>query len=78
MPMPMSNWATPKDSANSPANEPSDCADRPKSVRRPSAMMDVTVLKAWLSAKPVSRQTSMAQAEESGLGPAFGAASAAL
>ncbi len=78
MPMPMSSCATPKDSANSPANEPRDCAERPKSVRRPSAMMEVTVLKAWLSAKPVSRQTSMAQAEESGFGLGFGAASAAL
>ncbi len=61
MPTPMKSCVTPKDKPNSPANAPSDSADSPKSVRSPSAMMEVTVRKAWLSEKADSKVSSMAQ-----------------
>ena len=61
MPTPMNSCVTPNDRPNSPAKAPSDSADSPKSVRSPSAMMEVTVRKAWLSEKADSKVSSMAQ-----------------
>ena len=61
MPMPMKNCVTPNDSANSPANAPSDAGDRPKSPCNPPAMMAVTVRNAWLNAKADSSDSSITQ-----------------
>ncbi|MNV49019.1 hypothetical protein D3C71_1409540 [compost metagenome] len=66
MPMPMKSCMVPKANANAPANTPSACADRPNSARRPVAMMAVMVRNAWLSAKPVTSASSMAQAARRG------------
>src|SRR3989344_5396805 len=53
-PTPISNWATPKERPNSPANAPSDPGESPKSAVSPWATMAVVVRKAWLSANPLS------------------------
>ena len=62
MAMPMKSCMVPKANAKVPANTPSAWADRPNSACSPVAMMAVMVRNAWLSAKPLTSASSMAQA----------------
>ena len=71
MPTPMNSCMVPNANAKAPANTPSAWADSPNSARNPVAMMAVMVRNAWLSAKPDTSASSMAQAardERSGTG----------
>src|SRR5450830_1893784 len=57
----MTNWLRPKEKAKVAANKPNACVDKPNSCCKPVAIIAVTVRKAWLSAKALTRASKGSQ-----------------